>query len=309
MDERLVVAQHRGDDARGAVGRCGHDAAAGRILLVDGQRPEADPFEDMGRIGAWAAREQRPVQGLGAALDLQAPRQRSFGLHAAIDAGRHRGAYGVQETVGRGTVAPGAFVPRDELRDRNALGLAGGEQLGGAVEWMRRRDSRSLRRRWPFIPFTDDRAAADGVVAPRDDGAVAQTGPELQRIRMRRQERVLPEAQVLLLDEADGRAPSECELAATADARDDARDRVRLHALRQPAGQAQYDGDVGGVATARERQRSIQLAFDVRDVRATLVQGACEIAGRAHRADRMRARGPDADREQLGDADGSSAAS
>ena len=66
-----VIAQHRGNDAGRAVGRRGHDAAAGGVLLVDGHREEADPVHDLMR----RARIVQPVRLDSAASSIFARRR------------------------------------------------------------------------------------------------------------------------------------------------------------------------------------------------------------------------------------------
>ena len=52
-----VIAQHRGDDARRAVGRRGDDAPARGVLLVDRHRIDGDVVHDFmrgARVAPWS---------------------------------------------------------------------------------------------------------------------------------------------------------------------------------------------------------------------------------------------------------------
>jgi GNAT superfamily N-acetyltransferase len=89
--EADVIVEDRRNDARGTIGRRRHDAAAGRVFLVHGQRIKIDPVHR----GQWIAQSglaraaQRPEQLRGAALDLHAARQDAFLMATALDTVLH----------------------------------------------------------------------------------------------------------------------------------------------------------------------------------------------------------------------------
>src|SRR5690606_30494448 len=66
--EVQVVVEHGGDDAGRAVGRGGHDPAAGRVLLVDGERVQRDPVAAVHRVaGVRGGRGEQAAVVAGAA--------------------------------------------------------------------------------------------------------------------------------------------------------------------------------------------------------------------------------------------------
>src|SRR3546814_5180565 len=76
-----IVAQHGGDDARGAVGGCSDDPSACGVLLIHGDREQADMIHD--RVWRLAIAEPVGVELLakspGAALHVEATRKHAFG--------------------------------------------------------------------------------------------------------------------------------------------------------------------------------------------------------------------------------------
>jgi hypothetical protein len=90
--EAVVVVQHGRDDAGGAVGGRGDDAAAGGVFLVDGQCVEIDPVEDRQRIAqvGLGPDQSSRVQRRRAARDVQAAGQRALLAHPAGHAVLHR---------------------------------------------------------------------------------------------------------------------------------------------------------------------------------------------------------------------------
>src|SRR3546814_10257059 len=79
-----LVAQHGGDDARGAVGGCSDDPSACGVLLIHGDREQADMIHD--RVWRLAIAEPVGVELLakspGAALHVEATRKHAFGPHS-----------------------------------------------------------------------------------------------------------------------------------------------------------------------------------------------------------------------------------
>ena len=87
--DRSAVVVHDGrDDAGGAVGRRGDDAAAGGVLLVDRERVQVDPVEDRQRIAQRGFRTFAQILGhrRRAALHVQAAGQHAAFADAARDA-------------------------------------------------------------------------------------------------------------------------------------------------------------------------------------------------------------------------------
>ena len=121
--EAAVVVQHGGHDAGRAVGRRGHDPAAGRVLLVHRQREQVHPVEHRQRV-ARAARGREACDASSAARRLtfrppgSVPSERrprsTQRLHHVPDL--H------QAGVDRVVVAPVALVVAHHLRDRQAVG-------------------------------------------------------------------------------------------------------------------------------------------------------------------------------------------
>jgi hypothetical protein len=87
-----IVADDRGDDAGGAIGRRGDDASSGGVLLVDRHGVDAEPVHDAVRLQAVCAvlGEQLLMDVAGAALHLQTAGKDSRQSQPALHAGFHR---------------------------------------------------------------------------------------------------------------------------------------------------------------------------------------------------------------------------
>ena len=103
----------------GAVGRRGDHLAAGRILLVDRERPEIDPVDHGQRIlqRPLGPLGQQPVERRRAALDVEPAGQDAARRHAAVDAGRHRGGDRVEPRVDLLVGKAGALVGAGDVGD------------------------------------------------------------------------------------------------------------------------------------------------------------------------------------------------
>ena len=188
--EAVVVMQHRGNDAGGAIGRRGDDAATGGVFLVHRERVEIDPVEDRQRI---AQRRFRPiaqfrVHARRAALHLEAARQHAGFAHAACDAILHRLPDRQQAAADFRLAAPDLFVFEHQLRDALACLVAQREQFVAAVE----RVGQRCRVRHDLVVgrfvVIDHEAAADRVVvARRQFLAVCVEGAEAHAVGVIRQ--------------------------------------------------------------------------------------------------------------------------
>ena len=123
---------------------------------------------------------------------------------------------------------------------------------------------------------------------------------------MARQCLLLMKEQVASFVEGNGAPSKEEEAAAASDRFDLLGDAIDVNAVGSFAGQAEQNGAISSVSLPGERERAEQ--FDGHFVDA--VKCACAIylvqkaVRRAHGADRVRARGADADLEEIEDADG-----
>ncbi len=309
-DEAAVVVQHRGNDAGGAVGRRRHDPAPGRVLLVHRQREQVHPVEHRQRV-ARAARGRELAVPVGCASpDLQAAGQRPFGTQPALDAALHHLPDREQARIDRLVLAPVALVGAHHLRDRQAASRALGQQFVARVE--RQRQDRGVGRdalvraavACQFL--ADDEASTHRVVGARsqltrfdiESDEAQSVGVERQRLR--------EEQQVLLLDEPDWMLAEQPQLPRFADRRQARRDRVHLDSRRLLAFESEQHGLVAAVALAGSTEGSVQLGPHRGDaVDQPLVREPLREQSRgAHRPDGMRAGRPDADLEEVEDADG-----
>ncbi len=298
MDERLIIFEHRRDDAGSPIGGGGDDAPTCRILLVHGERVEAHPFEHEAWVGAGTALEQPLADRTRAARHVQAAGQLAGALAAAVDRSKHRDADAIKKGVGLALVAPGGLVGADDLGDGEAGGVAGGEQFGGRSERVGDGDIGAYR----LLALHADRAPADRVIAPGDATAVGQHGGEGHAVGVGGQE-ALVEDEVLVLAEGNGDVAAERQGAALADAGDELWNAVGIDSLGRLAGEAQQDRAVGAVAAPGERERSVEVALQAHRHDAFVGELAREGIGRAHRPDGVGTGRADADGEQLHDAD------
>ncbi len=153
----------------------------------------------------------------------------------------------------------------------------------------------------------DHEAAADGVVvARRQRFAGGVIRGEAHAIAVVRQFLALVEDEIGFLVERDLVLAEQADFLVAADAREARRNRIRIDLVRPFAFESAQHGFVGAVAAPGVRERSEQLAADARDVvqNAALVEPfGDEARGRAHRSHRVRRRRPDADLEQVENAD------
>src|SRR6187397_351198 len=89
----IVEPQHRRHDARGAIRRRSDNFASCSILLVDRERPRADPIHRDERIGNLVpfALLERLANFCRATFDVETTGQDSLLAQPAIDARAHRG--------------------------------------------------------------------------------------------------------------------------------------------------------------------------------------------------------------------------
>jgi hypothetical protein len=128
-------------------------------------------------------------------------------------------------------------------------------------------------------------------------------GDEAHAIGVRGQELVVAEDEVAALDERHLDMAAERELLLGADRGDDGRDGIGIDAFGLIPGEAEDHRGIGGVAAAGERERSEQLAGNG-SRRAAVQRGFGKGVRGAHRAHGVRTRRADADREEIGEANG-----
>ena len=112
--------------------------------------------------------------------------------------------------------------------------------------------------------------------------------------------------QLLFLPECDGLAAQQCQGLAGGRCGDDAGHGFHIDRVRGVAYQAQHDGEIGAVTLAGGAQGAVQLAFHacggVKQLLA--LQRQRKHAGGPHRPHGVRAAGPDANLEEVENADG-----
>ena len=133
--EAIVIVQHGGDDAGGAVGGGGHHPATGGILLVDGQGKQVDPLHHhQGILVEVGLATELAIEGRGAALHLEPPRQHPLAPATALDTALHRLPDLAQARLYLGFAAKHLLIGQHQSRDGEAALLAVGQQLGPALE-------------------------------------------------------------------------------------------------------------------------------------------------------------------------------
>jgi len=252
------------------------------------------------------ARDQVLVELGSPPRHLQAPRQDAGLPAAALDAGLH-GRPDAEEAGADLLVAPpGALVVEHQLPDGEPGRLRELKEVLAAAERVGDRGRVGDHPVGAGRPLVDHEAAADRVVdALLELGAVGVEGGEAHAVRVGGEEVAVVEDEVRALVEADRMAAEEGQLAAGADRRDQRAHAVRVDPLRRLAFQAEEDGPVGAVPAAGRGERAEELDRHPRGPREQAVrrQPLGEPPRRPHRPHRMRARRPDADGEEIEDAD------
>ncbi len=172
------------------------------------------------------------------------------------------------------------------------------EQLGHGVETVRDGAGRTVPIRFLPLALLPDKAAADGVVHLADSAAVGPLDGKAHAVRVLGQRFGLVEQQAGGHPERYPMAAQQRQFARRLGRGQHGVDPGGLHALRRLAHQAQDDGLVGGVAHARQGQRTIQRRFDGHHVvqRTAFDQ---EAARSHHRPHGVGTGWPDADLKQV----------
>ena len=310
LSEVHEVVQHGGDDARRPVRGRRHDTASARVLLVDGEGVQVDPLHrgerDGDEVGAGIA-GQLPEQRGRPARHHQAARQDALVVDAALDAGGHHVPDPQQAAFRLVRRTPGKFVARDHLGDAHPPGAADAQQfdgrgegeldVGGAI-------GAGFARRG--VPFVDDEAAADRVVAVGvQEAAGAVKGRKRQGVRMAWL-CVAVQQQVPRPVEGDVASPAEAQGAFAVDGVDTRHVVVGVDLVGPVSQQAPDDGAVRSVPDARRGERPVQVDTYARDAVEDThrIQLAHEEGAGEHRPHGVGRRGADADLEQVEGADG-----
>ena len=161
--------QHRGDDARCAVGRRRHHPAPGGVLLVDGQRKEIHPLHHHQRILVEIGlATELAIEGGSPALDLETAWQHPLALAATLHTPLHRLPDLAKPGLDLRFRAKHLLVGQHQPRDGEAALLALGQQFGAALEGIGDGvGGIEAGRLFPGVgevTLLDDETAPDGVV-------------------------------------------------------------------------------------------------------------------------------------------------
>ena len=154
--------------------------------------------------------------------------------------------------------------------------------------------------------LVDHEPAADRVVhLARELAAVGAERGEPHAVGMERQGLAAKEFQVLAIAERDLVAPEECKGSAPTNPRERGIDALGVDALGRFAHETEDHGLVGTVAPAGGAEGAVEMDLDGRGSveKTRRVERGHEHAGSLHRSDGVGTGGPDADLEQVEDAD------
>jgi len=307
-DEAHVVMQQRRNDACRAIGRRGDHAPAAGILLVDRQRIEVDPVEDIERVAqvGLGMLAELAVKPGSAAAHLEPAGHHAFGAATGIDAILHDLPDAQQSVAGLCFRPPGGFVGQHQLADAHVLRGTVIEQFSRAVKGVRQRGGILDDAVAAGGLLVDDEAAAHRVVlaaAQLQTGGVE--GAEHHAVGMERQ-RPANEGELSLAVEGNRMPAEQLQFATLADRREAGRDAVGIHRFGLLALQSEQHGPVTAVALAGSAERAVQLDPEAGSGGQQFValQPVGEAPCGAHGADGVRAGRADADLEQVEDAEG-----
>ena len=290
--EAQIVVQHGGYDAGRAVGRCGHDLAAGGVFLVDRERKHVDPVERMHGAVRIAAHELA-VELRGTATHAEYARQQALRFEAAAHAVLHDLPNAQQPRAQLGVGAPGSFACHHQLVDLQALLAAVLEQTHAGVEFERRRRPRGGRT--GIRARLHDEAAADAVVLfVGEDRARCIVGREAHAVGMPRQHLIDMEQQIERLIEGDLATTRQADSPLAANSLERRFDERGIDPFGPRAFEPEQDRTVGAMPAPGQRERPVELRGDLR---ASLEQAARgqqldEVARRVHRSHGVRLDGP-----------------
>ena len=309
--EPHVVVQNGRYHARRAVGGRRHHAAPSGVFLVHGHGVEVYPVEHGERVaqGGLGVAAQAALQFGGAAADVQRARQGAFARAAAPHGAGHGLPDGEQLPLQVFGAAPLRFVGMHQLRNAQAAGLALRQQLGAAGEGVGRCS----------VSLVGGRAVEHALARSVHHKAATHrevfSGEEVRALCIQRgkahavgvaRQAFTAVQQVLFFDKAHRVRAQQLQQLAGANGFHRGRDLVRVDAVGLVPGQAQQHGAVGAVANTRGGQRAEQLdahavgAFQ----RAGLLQAAGELARGNHGPHGVGAGWPDADLEEVENAEG-----
>ncbi len=296
-EEAPPVHRDCGKDAGGTVGgRCDDPPACG-VLLVDGEREGPEPLPgDLPHAARFDGLELFADRA-GAALDLQ-----DAGEHAVrVQAGIHASGHGVPDRVKAGSdVRLGShrhLVLTRDVGDRDAAFVAQRDQRGGIGVVERERPRRDLR----LIAVSADESAADRIVGVLKENA-AVGGMQAQRhgVRVSGQPSTRRELDVVL-GEGNGVLSGDEQLGSLGEGRPGCADLVRIARLGFEPAKAGHDGIRCTVADPGRAERAVKRARHAGGIGESTVRSDSvrEVERRPHRSDRVRARRPHPDGEQV----------
>ena len=255
MAQPRVVVQHRRHDAGRAVRRCGDHAAAGGILLVDGERPGIHTLHrvDTPRRGL---RLEHAVQLGRAAPHLEHARQQAAGGEAARHAVLHDLPQAREPRLDLGQRPMCTFVGERQFVDLQAGVAAGSEQLRRAGIRIGHGHCLAGRSR---LTGAQHGTPADRVhLLLEQGGAAGVAGRETHAVGVARQQLVAQEQQVHRLVEVDLMAAGQAQARLGPDAGDRGFHDRGVDRRRIVAFETEQDRPVRAMPGAGERERAVQ---------------------------------------------------
>ncbi|MNS71106.1 hypothetical protein D3C72_1044630 [compost metagenome] len=300
--------QHGRDDARRAVGRRRHDAAARGVLFIDRHGVQVDPVHHGQRVGqrALGALRQVAVQLGRAPAHPQRAGQFAVGFRI-VDAAAARHAVlhdlpdAVQAAAGLRGLAPGQLVLHHQLGHRQPAFAAHGQQFPARAERVRqlvvRGDDLAVRGARRHHEAATDRQ----VTRFAQRLAVGVDSVEFHAVGVLGHGFAPVEHHVLFFDERNRVAAKQRQLAAGAHRGDHAFNGGRVHRVGRLAHQPQQHALVGAVPLARGAQRTVEFGAHMRNPgnQAVAFQALREQQGGPHRPHRMGTRRAYANLEQI----------
>ncbi len=308
-----VVADDCGDNAGRAVRRRGHHAPAGGVLLVDRHGVDREPVHDAMRLQAVRTMlgEELLVDLLRPPLHFEPARQFAGERQPAIHASVHRLPDAVEPGVEMDIRHARHLVGALQLRDGKPGRPAHPKHLRSGGEGIRHRRICRCGNRNPlpacrrqFVGPRDE-AAADRVEdALHERRAVRIDGPEGHPVGVAGKRRAIVEEDVGHRIEADLRQADAGKRLRRRDAFEDCGNTVRVDRVRRLAGQRQRDGAVGAVSLPGEGERAVQAHRQSPRLSGKRAEVFVRKAPRRHHwPDGVRTRRPDADLEDVEDAE------
>jgi hypothetical protein len=197
------------------------------------------------------------------------------------------------------------FVREHYFADAQRVPAADCQQLGGAIELVAQRRVCDGAAAAPGMRLVDHEAAADRVEGILEEGAGLAMCAESQGVGVVRQAH-RQQAHVVGPVERHGDLAGELQAGVALDVGDRGSDEVRIDAVGALAHQADDHRTIGAVPDAGSGQRAVQPDLDAayRSEQLPAFKLMHEVVRRLHRADSVRARRPDANLEQIENADG-----